>query len=228
MTDNAANCKAAGKLIEERFPHITWSPCVAHVCDLALEDIFSIAYFKDVHAQTKGYVGFITNHQATLAAWREFSDPGGPADVNNLQFIKPGDTRFGSAFLMLERVLKLKARLQQFVVSAAWASVVGNMKSADQAGAEEHKEVVLLSAYWKKVQQACTVAEPIIKLLRNSDSDTPTVGKVGRSISGRGGAATGQQKLLKSLSRSAGAKRTQHKLAAIAGGVGLHEWQWCF
>jgi hypothetical protein len=38
-TDNASACKKAGEIIEERYPHITWSPCGAHVMDLLLEDI---------------------------------------------------------------------------------------------------------------------------------------------------------------------------------------------
>lgn len=59
VTDNASNCKAAGRLVEERFPHITWSPCVAHVCDLMLEDIMRIHFFADVHSESKQAVIFI-------------------------------------------------------------------------------------------------------------------------------------------------------------------------
>jgi Protein of unknown function (DUF 659) len=59
VTDSAANCKAAGQLLMEAYPHITWSPCVAHVCDLALEDIFKIEYFKGTLTDTKEYIIFI-------------------------------------------------------------------------------------------------------------------------------------------------------------------------
>jgi hypothetical protein len=58
-TDNAANCKAAGALVMERFPQITWSPCAAHVCDLAFEDIFKMEPFQSMLADTKEYVTFI-------------------------------------------------------------------------------------------------------------------------------------------------------------------------
>jgi hypothetical protein len=58
-TDNAANCKAAGALVEARFPHIVWSPCAAHVCDLAFEDIFKMEPFKDILEGTKDYITFI-------------------------------------------------------------------------------------------------------------------------------------------------------------------------
>jgi hypothetical protein len=59
VTDSAANCKAAGQLITAAYPHITWSPCVAHICDLALEDIFKLDFFKHTHAQTKEYIIFV-------------------------------------------------------------------------------------------------------------------------------------------------------------------------
>jgi hypothetical protein len=59
VTDNAAACKAAGAIIMDTYDHIFWSPCVAHVCDLALEDIFKIDEFQDIYTSTKEYVIFI-------------------------------------------------------------------------------------------------------------------------------------------------------------------------
>ncbi|XP_052621716.1 uncharacterized protein LOC111900873 [Lactuca sativa] len=41
ITDNAANCKAAGEIIESQFPHIYWTPCVVHTLNLALNNICS-------------------------------------------------------------------------------------------------------------------------------------------------------------------------------------------
>uniref|UniRef100_A0A803MM66 DUF659 domain-containing protein n=1 Tax=Chenopodium quinoa TaxID=63459 RepID=A0A803MM66_CHEQI len=41
ITDNAANCKGAGELIEMEFPHIYWTPCVVHTLNLALKNIFA-------------------------------------------------------------------------------------------------------------------------------------------------------------------------------------------
>ena len=39
ITDNAANCKAVGQLIEGQFPHIVWTPCVVHTMNLALKNM---------------------------------------------------------------------------------------------------------------------------------------------------------------------------------------------
>jgi Protein of unknown function (DUF 659) len=59
VTDSAAACKAAGALIMARWPHITWSPCAAHVCDLAIEDIFKLDLFKSLLQETKDFITFI-------------------------------------------------------------------------------------------------------------------------------------------------------------------------
>lgn len=39
ITDSASNCKKAGRIIEEKYPQLFWSPCVAHCLSLLLKDI---------------------------------------------------------------------------------------------------------------------------------------------------------------------------------------------
>lgn len=41
VTDNATNCKAAGKEIEKVHKHILWSPCVVHTLNLIFKDFVS-------------------------------------------------------------------------------------------------------------------------------------------------------------------------------------------
>lgn len=38
-TDNASNYVLAGSILMDKYPHLFWTPCAAHVLDLALEDI---------------------------------------------------------------------------------------------------------------------------------------------------------------------------------------------
>jgi len=38
-TDNASNYVMAGRLLMDKYPHLFWTPCAAHVLDLVLEDI---------------------------------------------------------------------------------------------------------------------------------------------------------------------------------------------
>ncbi|KAI3768637.1 hypothetical protein L2E82_19467 [Cichorium intybus] len=39
VTDNAANCKAAGKEVEKVHKHIFWSPCCVHTLNLIFKDL---------------------------------------------------------------------------------------------------------------------------------------------------------------------------------------------
>ena len=39
ITDNAANCKAAGAIIEDKYTNIFWSGCLVHTLNLLMHDI---------------------------------------------------------------------------------------------------------------------------------------------------------------------------------------------
>jgi hypothetical protein len=42
ITDNAANCKAAGEIIKDRYPNIFWSGCLVHTMNLLMHDIIKM------------------------------------------------------------------------------------------------------------------------------------------------------------------------------------------
>ena len=48
VTDNEENFKAAGKILQEKMPHIVWGSCAAHRIDLMLQDIGKL---EDVQKQ---------------------------------------------------------------------------------------------------------------------------------------------------------------------------------
>ena len=39
ITDNAANCKGAGLIIQQKYDNIFWTPCVVHTLNLAMKNI---------------------------------------------------------------------------------------------------------------------------------------------------------------------------------------------
>ena len=51
ITDNVANCKGAGLIIEQKYDHIFWTPCVVHTLNLALKNICDA---KDNDAENAG------------------------------------------------------------------------------------------------------------------------------------------------------------------------------
>ena len=54
VTDNATNCKLAGKEVEEVHPHIFWSPCVVHTLNLIFKDLAqTFDWFTDTYHKGK-------------------------------------------------------------------------------------------------------------------------------------------------------------------------------
>ncbi|XP_021717464.1 uncharacterized protein LOC110685280 [Chenopodium quinoa] len=75
ITDNASNCKAAGELVEGRYPHIYWTPCVVHTLNLAMKSICAAKnvlnnvevydefhWITEVHADALFIKNYIMNH----------------------------------------------------------------------------------------------------------------------------------------------------------------------
>jgi hypothetical protein len=93
VTDSAANCKAAGEILMEKHKHLTWSPCVAHILDLLLEDIARIPSIKGVIESGRKLLLFIANHQIPYAIFKE--------KANGAVLVKYGATRYGVAHFHL-------------------------------------------------------------------------------------------------------------------------------
>nr|GEW12786.1 hypothetical protein [Tanacetum cinerariifolium] len=60
VTNNAANYKATGKMLTNRYRHMVWFPCAAHCLNLVLKDISELDNVKDIISlasrPTLGYV----------------------------------------------------------------------------------------------------------------------------------------------------------------------------
>jgi hypothetical protein len=49
ITDNAPICKVAGSIVESRYNHIFWTPCIVHNLNLILEEMEAkTAWIKEV------------------------------------------------------------------------------------------------------------------------------------------------------------------------------------
>jgi hypothetical protein len=165
--DSAAICKAAGRKLEARFPHITFTPCTLHCLDLLLEDMGKLDCVSSVIAEAKTTLKFITNHHKSLALFRSLS---------KLELLKSGETRFATNFIMLQRMHEVKASLQQLVVNDAWGE--WNQKSSHEMEGEEVHDILTFAAFWKGVKELLVVSESIVCLLHQCDKGVPVVGKV--------------------------------------------------
>ena len=67
ITDNVANCKATGAIIEDKYPNIFWSGCLLHTLNLLMHDIVkmkdpSYRWIGAWYKRGKKMIKFITNH----------------------------------------------------------------------------------------------------------------------------------------------------------------------
>ncbi|KAL6534805.1 hypothetical protein OROGR_013480 [Orobanche gracilis] len=88
VTDNASNCKNAGRRIMEARKSLWWTPCAAHCIDLMLEDIAKLKIFEEAIENAKKVVKFIYGHGTILALMRKHT--------NDKELLRPAVTRFGS------------------------------------------------------------------------------------------------------------------------------------
>lgn len=105
ITDNAPNCRAAELLVELKFSHIFWTPCVVHILNLVLKNIATAKieedsqyeqcnWISDIAADANMIKNFIMNHFMRLSMFNEFSE---------LKLLSIAETSFASLIVMLER-----------------------------------------------------------------------------------------------------------------------------
>ena len=113
ITDNALVCKAIGLIIESRYDHIFWTPCIVHNLNMILEEINNkVPWIKELTGQAREIIKFITNHHQSRAIFQECS---------KLELLKVVETRYASNFIMLCQLVEVKQPLHSMVVSQLWA-----------------------------------------------------------------------------------------------------------
>ncbi|XP_074283133.1 uncharacterized protein LOC141607679 [Silene latifolia] len=171
LTDNASSCKGAGELIEGRYSHICWTPCVVHTLNLALKNICAARntnnneetysechWITEIHVDALFIKNYIMTHGMRLAIFNKFSP---------LKLLSVADTRFASIVVMLKRMKLLKTSLQSMVVSEAWTSY-----HEDHRGqAILVREKILDDGWWDKVDYILEFTRPIYNMIRDCDTD---------------------------------------------------------
>ncbi|XP_018509953.2 uncharacterized protein LOC108869695 [Brassica rapa] len=173
ITDNAANCKAAGEIIESTFPHIYWTPCVVHTLNLALKNICAAKnveknastyeecnWITDVHGDALAIKHFIMNHNMRLAIFSKFSP---------LKLLAVADTRFASIIVMLKRLKLVKRGLEAMVISEEWSTY----REDDVGKATFVKGKILSDDWWEQVSYIIDFTRPIYEMIRFCDTDKP-------------------------------------------------------
>ncbi|XP_019181680.1 PREDICTED: uncharacterized protein LOC109176742 [Ipomoea nil] len=151
VTDNAINNMGAAKLLKEKRPRLFWTCCATHSINLMLESIAGLPRFKKVLDQAKSLTIFIYAHHKTLTMMRTYT--------KKRDIIRPGVTRFASAFLILQSLLAKKIELRAMLTSNEWEEC----KFANTVKGKASYVTVLNTSFWQGVTLClnvfCTVGE---------------------------------------------------------------------
>jgi hypothetical protein len=181
ITDNAANCKGAGLIIEAEYKNIFWTPCVVHTLNLAMknicepkignnpsdEEVFvwqQLEFMHDVKTEAAMIKNFIMNHSMRLSMFNEFS---------HLKLLSIAETRFASVVCMLKRFVEVKSSLQQMVISDKWSIYKEVRDDSPTPTAQIVKNLILNDVWWDKVDYVLNITSPIYEMIRMTDTDTP-------------------------------------------------------
>jgi hypothetical protein len=113
ITNNATNCKGAGKIIEQAHPHIFWSGCLVHTLNLLMHDIFKhkeCGWINDLYKIGKKPIKFVTCHTRVNYFYGTRS---------RLQLLKIAKARFASYYLTFRNLVKERQALGAMVMSDA-------------------------------------------------------------------------------------------------------------
>ncbi|PKA62387.1 hypothetical protein AXF42_Ash009273 [Apostasia shenzhenica] len=167
VTDNGSNYKAAGRLISDKFYHISWSPCAAHCLNLILKDIADMPHIESLADRASSISVFVYNHKWTLGWLRK--------QPKWTEIIRPGPTRFATTFIALKSIYDHYHELQTMVTSRDFNLWSGSKSKRGK----EIKDIVLDKMFWNDCLIIIKIVSPLLRLLRIVDSDEkPALGYV--------------------------------------------------
>ncbi|GBG72938.1 hypothetical protein CBR_g12660 [Chara braunii] len=153
VMDNARVCAEAGKMVEAKYPSIFSVGCTTHALDLALEDMYKCMDWLKAVVDKGNQVGkFFTN-------------------------VDKARTIFTTNFEMLQSLKAGRNPLELCVCNAAWVEKLVRGKQVAAFNTVTHI-IMDKNGFWKGVDKAIAVMEPVVKVLHLVDGPGATMSKV--------------------------------------------------
>nr|DAD29242.1 TPA_asm: hypothetical protein HUJ06_030710 [Nelumbo nucifera] len=163
ITDNASNYVLAGKYLMAKYPHLTWTLCVAHCMDLILEDIGKLPIVKRTIEIAIALTGYIYNQLGLLNLMRKFT--------SQRELIRPAKTRFATSYLTLQSIFKQKRNLREIFNSIEWS----DSKWAKEAKGRRVAETTMMPSFWNNIVYILKVCSRLVCVLRLVDHENKLV-----------------------------------------------------
>ena len=170
VTDNAANCKAAGKEVEKVYKHIFWSPCCVHTLNLIFKDFAdAFIWLEDTYKKGKMIVKYFLNHGQALAIFRENS---------KLELLKIAKTRFASHYILLKRLTTVREALSTTISLNSWRDRVKHGDEHTRQVGQIVVETIRNDYFWNDVDQILKITKPLYLMIKFCDGEGPKMGDI--------------------------------------------------
>uniref|UniRef100_A0A452YQM2 DUF659 domain-containing protein n=1 Tax=Aegilops tauschii subsp. strangulata TaxID=200361 RepID=A0A452YQM2_AEGTS len=163
VKDNASNNMGAKEMLKGKWPKIFWSSCATHTLNLMVEAIGKLKQFGPTIIKAKQMTIFLYAHHKTLSLMRSF--------MKKRDTVRPGVTRFASAFITLQSLVSKKKELRAMVCSDEWEAC----KHTKTVKGKAANTTIMSRGFWKNVSLCIKVFEPLVKVLRLADGDGPSM-----------------------------------------------------
>nr|KAJ0200836.1 hypothetical protein LSAT_V11C600315340 [Lactuca sativa] len=164
VTDNATNCKAAGKEVEKVHKQIFWSPCCVHTLNLIFKDLaVDCFWLMDTYRKGKIVVNYFLNHTHALAIFR---------DNLQLELLKVAKTRFASHYILLKRLWDCRESLATTIRMAK--NIDENTRQSGLLVADTIKN----EDFWDDVESVLAVTKPIYLMVKFCDGKGSMMGEI--------------------------------------------------
>ncbi|CAA0813172.1 hAT dimerisation domain-containing protein / transposase-related, partial [Striga hermonthica] len=155
------------KLLEDKRPHLFWTPCAAHCVDLILEDIGKLPYIKDTLKKAMSVNAYVYVRPGVVNMLRHFT--------GEKELVRAGVTRFATAFLTLERMQVLKEKLRDMFRSRQWEE----SQWKKEAGGVKVTKIIFSIRFWNNVLRILKIFGPLVRVLRLVDGEKrPAMGYI--------------------------------------------------
>lgn len=168
-TDSAAVMKAAGRILMQKHPRVTWMPCVPHQAELIQKKIAMLPVFKPAVASIRGLVVWVKRHQIPAALIKQLS--------TKALYI-PGETRFGATLTCLERYLEIQPALKQMIAHKSFQEWVKRLDKKGRVKAAYAGFIINSRPMAVTVKTLVHLLGPVMQLLRLFDGGIPVTGFV--------------------------------------------------
>ncbi|XP_020203984.2 uncharacterized protein LOC109789440 [Cajanus cajan] len=160
VTDNAANYKAAGEMLMQTRKNLYWTPCAAHCIDLIFEDFEKKLKVHEVTIKKgRKITTYIYSRTMLISMLKKFT--------KGRDLVRPGITRFATAYLTLSCLNDNKASLMCMFSSNEWKS----SKFSSTPEGRKVEGMALDSRLWKNIIICLKAVVPLMTVLRLVDSD---------------------------------------------------------